>query len=424
MLTNDLTIFRHDDNRHINDTSPVARHTLIMNRNLWIIALIAFTNSLSFTILIPIIYLYGKQFGLNDFQTSLLFSIYSLAQFIATPVIGKLSDRFGRKPLLIISLAGTVIASFIAGTATTAVVFFLARFLDGITGGNNSVAQAIISDVTTPENRAKGFGIFGATFNLGFVCGPVISLLAQQISLGTSFLVSGVIALLALLITIFFLPETNKKKAGKGHNIFDLGLANLIKGLAIPKIGILLIINFFIGATFTIFTYAFQLYFIKVLGQNSKSLTLMFLVFGMIGVLMQTWGVSILTRKFDLVSILFLALLIRSLSFTLMPIWQSVVYFVGITILYSVLNSLVQPIINTLISLNTQPEAQGIVMGINSSYLSISNAIGPVIAGMLINQYNAATYGYPLYLAGTLTFLVLLLAIFTRKRYTPKFKHS
>ena len=229
-----------------------------MNRKFWITALIAFINSLSLTILLPIIYLYGKQFGLNDFQTSFLFSIYSLAQFFATPVIGKLSDRFGRKPLLIISLTGTVIANFIAGNATTAIVLFLARFLDGITGGNNSVAQAIISDITTPENRAKGFGVLGAAFGLGFILGPAISLLAQEISLGASFFVSSAIALVALLITIFFLPETIQTKAERGHNIFDLGLGNLIKGLATPNIGILLIINFFIGTTFTIFTYAFQ----------------------------------------------------------------------------------------------------------------------------------------------------------------------
>ena len=120
------------------------------------------------------------QFGLNDFQTSLLFSIYSLSQFFATPVIGKLSDRFGRKPLLIISLTGTVVANLIAGTATTAIVLFAARFLDGITGGNVSVAQAIISDVTTPANRAKGFSINGAAFGLGFVLGPVIRASASQ----------------------------------------------------------------------------------------------------------------------------------------------------------------------------------------------------------------------------------------------------
>lgn len=391
-----------------------------MNRYFWITALIAFINSLSFTILIPIIYLYGKQFELSDLQTSLLFSIYSISQFFATPVIGKLSDRFGRKPLLIISLAGTAIANIIAGTAPTAAILFFGRFLDGITGGNASVAQAIISDITTPENRAKGFGIYGAALGLGFVLGPATSLLAQQISLGAGFVVSGLVAFVALLMTIFLLPETLKNKAEKAHNIFDIGLGNLVKGLFMPKINILLITNFFIGTTFTIFTYAFQPYFLQVLGQNSQTLTLMFLWFGLVGVIMQTWGVSILTRKFNLAKILFLGLFIRSLSFSLMPVWQNLIYFVVVCALFSLFNSLVQPMVNALISLNAEPQQQGTALGLNASYLSIANGVGPVIAAMLVNQSNPITYGYPLYLAGMLTFLVLFLAIATQQIYTPK----
>ncbi len=388
-----------------------------MNRTFWLTALVAFINALSFTILIPVLYLYGRQFGLNDLQTSLLFSIYAIAQFFATPIIGKLSDRFGRKPLLIISLAGTVIANLIAGTATTASVLFIARFLDGITGGNASVAQAIISDVTTPADRARGFGIFGAAFGLGFVLGPATSLLAQQISLGAAFLVSSAIAFIALLITIFFLPETLQHKADPSHNIFDLGLENLIKGLAIPRIGILLIINFFIGTTFTIFTYAFQPYFLRVLNQDSRALTLMFFLFGVLGVIMQTWGVSVLTQKLNIVTILLFALLIRSVSFVLMPLWANISYFVIVSILFSLFNSLVQPMINTLISLNASSQDQGTVMGLNSSYLSASNAFGPVIAGLMVNQAYPSTYRYPLYLAGFLTSIVWVFAIVTRRRY-------
>jgi predicted MFS family arabinose efflux permease len=143
----------------------------------------------------------------------------------------------------------------------------------------------------------------------------------------------------------------------------------------------------------------------------------MFLTFGVLSVLMQTWGVSILTKKFNLVYILFLGLFVRSTSFLLMPIWANVVYFVGVSIVYSLFNSLVQPMINALISLNAKPEDQGTALGLNASYLSISNAFGPVIAGMLIRQSNPATYTYPLYLAGILTFGVLVLAIATRKRY-------
>lgn len=396
-----------------------------MNRNFWIIALISFINSLSFTILIPVLYLYGRQFKLDDFQTSLLFAIYAIAQFFATPIIGKLSDRFGRKPLLIISLAGTVVANLMAGTAASAAVLFFARFLDGITGGNASVAQAVISDVTSRENRAKAFGINGAAFGLGFILGPAISLLAQKAaintplgkSFGASFLVSGTIAAIALVLTIFLLPETLKAKAEKSQNIFDLGLDKLIKGLFMPRIGILLMINFLTGLTFTLFTFAFQPYFITVLKQNSEALTLMFFLFGVLGVIMQTLGISQLTKHFQLVQILFMGLFIRSLSFVLMPLWEDVHYFVAVCVFFSLLNSVVQPMISALISLNASPEEQGTVLGVSSSYLSISNAFGPIIAGLVVNQANPQSYGYPLYLAGICTFLVLIFAFVKRKSY-------
>ena len=397
-----------------------------MTRTFWIAALVNFINALSITILIPTIYLYGKQFHLTDFQTSLLFSMYSVAQFFATPIIGKLSDRFGRKPLLIISLAGTVLGNLLAGTATSAGMLFFARFLDGITGGNVSVAQAVVADVTSPATRAKGFGIFGAALGLGFMIGPAISFGAQswaisqgapQMALGAAFLAAAAIALIALIITIGWLPETLLTKVSN-QKLFDLGLRNLITGLWLPRIGILLIINFFIGTTFTIFTFAFQPYYIHVLGQDSKSLTLLFLAFGILGVLMQTKGVSILTKKFSLIKILFLGLFVRSFSFMLMPVIPNIYYFIGVSVIFSLFNSLVQPMISTLISLNSKSEEQGMTSGLNASYLSVSNAIGPVIAGSLVSQAHPTTYAYPLYLAGGLTLLVLGFAIKTRRQYT------
>ena len=391
-----------------------------MNRTFWITLFVSFANSLSFTILIPILYLYGRQFGLTDFQTSLLFATYAIAQFLSTSVIGKLSDRFGRRPLLILSLTGTVIANFLAGTASHASMLFFARFLDGITGGNVSVAQAIISDITLPDQRARAFGSFAAvTFGLGFVIGPALSLLAQQISLGTGFLVSSAIAFLALILTIIALPETLSQKTVQG-NLFDLGLRNLVTGLAMPKIGILLLINFLIGTTFTIFTFAFQPYYIHVLNQNSRSITMLFITFGLLTVIVQLKGISFLTQRFSLVKILFLGLFVRSLTFLFMPLVPDLAYFVGISLVFSIFNALVQPMITTLISLNAKPEVQGMAMGLNSSYLNVSNAFGPLIAGLLIHQSDPSSYRYPLYLAGVLTFIVLGFAIATRRRYSPQ----
>jgi multidrug resistance protein len=392
----------------------------LMNRSFWIIALINIINSLSFTILIPTIYQYGREFNLSDIETSFLFAIFSIAQFFATPIIGKLSDRFGRRPLLIISLAGTVVGNFLAGTAPNATVLFLARFLDGITGGNISVAQAVISDVTTPENRAKGFGIFGASLGLGFVMGPVLSLVAQQRSLGTAFLVSAVFAAIALVITIFFLPETLTERPTEQINIFDLGLRDLINGLTFPRLGILFIINLCVGTTFTLFTFAFQPYYLKVLHQDNKSLTMLFFAIGVVGVIVQIQGVKIMTKYLSLVKILFLGLFFRSLSFILMPVIPDIYFFLTISTIFSLFNSLVQPMISTLISLNTSPEEQGKMSGLNASYLSAANGIGPIIAGLMVNQDRPETYGYPLYLAGVLTFIVLFFAIRQRRKYTPK----
>jgi MFS family permease len=411
-----------------------------MRSTFWIVALINFINALSFTILIPTIYIYGKQFHLNEFETSLLFSIYSIAQFFATPIIGKLSDRFGRKPMLIISLLGTVLANTLAGTASTAGMLFFARFLDGITGGNVSVAQAIITDITAPEERVKGFGVFGAALGLGFVIGPILSLIAQQRSIGTSFLASAGIAVIALTLTILRLPETLPVAKRQIGSLFDLGLDKLISGLRIPGVGILVILNFLTGTTFTMFTFAFQPYYLKVLGQDSKSLTMLFFAFGILGVLMQIQGIKILTDRWKVstVRILFLGLFFRSLCFGLMPVVPVLAYFVVVGMVFAVFNSLVQPTISTLISLNSKPAEQGMTAGINASYLSISNGIGPIIGGLMIDQHatkmaeiaelagakvnplNYSSYAYPLYLAGMLTFIVFLLAVRSQRQYAPK----
>jgi multidrug resistance protein len=407
--------------------TPILRLVLFIN----------FVNALSLIALILNIYHYGKHFGLSDFQTSFLFAIYALSQFIAAPIIGKLSDRFGRKPLLIISLAGTVIANLVVGTAGNSLVLFAARFLDGITGGNISVAQAIITDITKPQERARAFGLFGASLGIGFVVGPLISYFTTQLSLGAPFLASSFFATIALILTIWLLPETLKEPAPATEPIFDWDLMRkMLSGFSIPGVGALLMVTFLTGTTFGMFTFGFQAYFLKVLDRDLPSFDLLFFSFGVFGALMQTKGIKLLTKKFSATQIMFMGLFFRSACFLLMPVIPNVAYFVTISLIFSIFNSLIQPMISNLISLNSKPSEQGMTAGLNAAYLSISTGLGPVIAALLIDKRTIETaervaretgsavsmqsytsYAYPLYVAGIFAFGVLVLAIRMQRQY-------
>src|ERR1700744_4353604 len=145
-----------------------------LDKRLWVLVFICVINSLGFGIIVPLLYAYGKHFGLNGTTLGFLMAAFSGAQFIATPILGALSDKYGRKPLLAISLLGTCISFIMFACAGGIIMLFAARLLDGLTGGNISVAQAIISDTSTSKDRAKKFGILSSAFGFGFIIGPAI----------------------------------------------------------------------------------------------------------------------------------------------------------------------------------------------------------------------------------------------------------
>src|SRR6266700_4471035 len=183
---------------------------MMKNRNLFIIALIALVNMLGYGIVIPILYAYSKKYGLSDFQNGLLFAMFSICQFISTPIIGRLSDKYGRRPLLLISIAGTAVSFFTMAFAPNALFLFIARALDGLTAGNIPVAFAVISDSTKTEERAKAFGLIGSAFSFGFIFGPAISALTLGFGASVPFIIAGIITIIAAVLTAVYLPETNQ----------------------------------------------------------------------------------------------------------------------------------------------------------------------------------------------------------------------
>jgi predicted MFS family arabinose efflux permease len=380
----------------------------------WITALIAFINAVSFTILIPVLYPFAKQFDLNDFQASLLTTSYAISQFFATPVLGRLSDVMGRKPLLMLSLLGTVIANTVASLAPVAWLLFAARILDGLTGGNSSIATAIISDITPPQERARAFGWYDAAFRSGFIMGPAISYVMQLVPpipgvsrLGMSFMASAMMAFIALLLTLIWLPETLPQRQTLKLNWQIFGLAKIVQSLGRPRLGRAFLLTFLSGFTFTIFAFAFQPFFIKVLKQDARNLAILFTFIGVVGVITQIFMVGRLTKRFNLANLLAGSIGIRAGVFMLIPLVPSVPGFLALAATLGMANSFPMPLLNSILSLNSDETEQGEVLGINSSFLSISNALGPAFAGILVS----ISYQTPFWVAGVLTFLTAWFAL-------------
>ncbi len=353
-----------------------------MKKTLWIIALIAIVNALGYGIIIPILYSYSRKFGLTDFQNGLLFSIFSVFQFIATPLIGRLSDAYGRRPLLLISLLGTSASFFTMAFAQNAAWLFIARALDGVTAGNIPVALAVISDTTEAKNRARGFGIIGASFGFGFTFGPAISAFTLHLGESAPFIIAGVIALVAFLLTAVFLPETNMHKGSQvSRHVFDF--RHLFHALVDPAIGKTLIVSFLVMLAFSIFIYAFQPMSVEVLRLSPQQISVIFTIMGVIGLISQGMVIPRVIRLFGERVTLVGAMAVSVVTYTVLYFMRAYPLFLTVVLIQSFANGFANPIIQALLSKEADVKSQGSILGVNASYQSIGQIVGPVIGGML-----------------------------------------
>ena len=352
------------------------------NKNLFLVAIVAIVNALGYGIIIPVLYTYSKKFGLTDIQNGLLFSLFSLCQLISTPIIGRLSDKYGRKPLLVFSLIGSAVSFFMMAFAPSAIFLFIARALDGITAGNIPVISAIISDTTEEKDRGKGFAILGASFGFGFVFGPAIASFTVGISAAMPFIIAGSVSLAAVLISLIILKETNKHMGEiKSKSVFNFKA--LKNDLSDKNIVYLLSILFFYALAFNMFIYSFQPFAINILHIDVIHISWIFTGIGIVGMFTQALIFPQVSKRFNLRKVFIISLVALATVFFSLSFSTTYIFFVTVLMLMAFSNSFVGPLSQTFLSKSADSKSQGSIQGIGATFTSLGQIIGPLIGGFV-----------------------------------------
>src|SRR5256885_8224672 len=255
----------------------------VVTRPLLIIFLTIFVNLVGFGIIVPLLPFYAESFGASPVTIGLLFAVFSGCQLIAAPALGDLSDRYGRRPVLIFSLAGTVASFVMLALAHSLTMLFLARIVDGLSGGNISTARAYVADITEPKDRARAYGLIGAAFGLGFILGPAITGILARVSYTAPIWAAAAITLVALVVAWAWLPETvHRARAGSGNPF-----RYLPELLARPIVRRVLAIDFVYWFAFSIFQTTFALYAQLRFGFDVPRTGYFFAAFGIFGAVLQ-----------------------------------------------------------------------------------------------------------------------------------------
>jgi len=350
---------------------------------LLVIFLTVFIDMVGFGIIIPVLPLYAEHFQATPVQIGWLTGIYSGMQIIFTPLLGRLSDRVGRRPVLIVSLAGTAVGFLVMGWATSLSLLFVARIIDGATGGNISTAQAYIADVSTPENRSRSMGLIGAAFGLGFTFGPMIGGILSRISYGAPFYFAAALALVNVVLLYFILPESlSAEYRSRPHE--RTRLAEVFQHGNARMFGAIVATYFFAITGFAIMTTLFALFTEKHFGFDARKTGYLFGFIGIISVILQGGLIGRLVKMFGETALARTGLLLLALALALLPLVPRLPMLLVICAALAIANGLVTPTLNGLASQMIDRSWQGRALGLMQSAGSVGRLVGPLLGGWLL----------------------------------------
>lgn len=389
------------------------------------IFLIVFVGLLGFGLILPLLPYYAERFGANPFMIGLLVSSYAAAQLIGAPLLGRMSDRFGRKPILIISIAGTIISFIMLGLSNSIWMLFASRILDGLTGGNISIAQAYITDVTDERNRSKGLGLIGAAFGLGFIFGPALGGILSRYGFGVPSFVAAGLSFLSLLGAVFLLKETlsTQMRAELAKKVRqEFTFRNLWAALTRPKVGPLLHVRFFSSLASGIFQSIFSLFAQYALGLKAEGTGYLLAYVGFLVVLVQGVAMSRLTARFSEVRLMFYGSILLAVSLFAWGFAQTLVLQVIVLIPLALATGILNTVVNSLLTKAVAPEEIGGTLGLSTSLESLTRTIAPSLGGFLLGGLGVWVPGVfgAILMAWTITYIRLHFKLTSGEKSSPQ----
>ncbi len=381
-----------------------------------------FLDLVGFGMVIPILPFYANTapFNATPFQIGLLFAVYSWMQFFFAPVLGRISDHYGRRPILLVSILGSALGYFLIGIAETLFLVFLGRIIGGITGANISTAQAYIADVTSRENRAKGMGLFGAMFGLGFILGPAIAGILSKYGIHVPFYFAAGLSLANAVALYFFLPESIRPGATPDVSAGRNRIVDLLATLKRPLVGTLNLLYFLLVTAFSIMTYAFVLFTAHRYGYNAEQNGYLFAYVGLIAIIGQGVLFNLFAERFGEAKLTVVGCLLMVAALYWMPylgpLSGGLAGLLAACAVLSIGNAMASPSLTSLVSKISGDHEQGSSLGLLQSGASLARAIGPMIGGVLLN--NAAnslddfTITRTFWTAAAIMFVALLTSLF------------
>jgi DHA1 family tetracycline resistance protein-like MFS transporter len=368
------------------------------------IFIIVFIDLVGFGLILPLLPFYAENYGATPFVVGLLTASYAAAQLIGAPILGRLSDRFGRRPILLVSIFGTIVGFLLLGVAdplgrslaanlglnaapVIVAFLFISRILDGLTGGNISVAQAYITDITDTENRAKGLGLIGAAFGLGFIIGPAAGGILSTWGFALPAFVAAGLATINLITVYFWLPESltaEKRAAAAEQKRPSFSVKTLWQAINRPRVGPLLHIRFFFGLAFATFQTVFPLYAQYQLDLDARQTGFILTYVGLLAAFVQGGAIGVLTKRFNERGLIFSSTIILTVSLLGWAFTPNVPLLLIVLLPLAYAGGVLSTVINSALSKSVYPEEIGGTLGLAASLESSTRVVAPSIGGYLL----------------------------------------